>query len=178
MLAVVYDQAHAGGLAALAGAAASRNDGHLQITADGHGGGHFICVFGHKHTHWGDLVNGSVGGVTASVCRRKQHFALRFGFQALGQKARHFVAGSGNLFVCVAGCVWESGRSCVHRGLIQQELGVFPHRGCLISRYSVVNFKLVLKIVSKCFSLIFTQQVDTSCKYRVPPQFQIEFCGP
>jgi len=46
MLAVVYDQAHAGGLAALAGAATSWNDGHLEITANGHGCGHFFGMLG------------------------------------------------------------------------------------------------------------------------------------
>ena len=103
MLAVVYDQAHAGGLAALAGAATSWNDGHLQITANGHGCGHFFGMFGHKHTQWGHLVDGGIGSVAAPVGGSKQHFALRFSFQTLGQKARHFVAGSGNLFVSVAG---------------------------------------------------------------------------
>ena len=103
MLAVVYDQAHAGGLAALAGASAPWNDGYLQITANGHGGGHFLRMLGHKHTQRGHLINGGIGSVAPAVGGRKKHFALRFSFQALGQKARHFVAGSGNLFVSVAG---------------------------------------------------------------------------
>jgi hypothetical protein len=100
---MVYDQTHAGGLTTLAGAAASWHDGYLQVSANGHGGSHFFGMFGHKHTQWGHLVNGGVGSVAASVGGRKQHFALRFSFQTLGQKARHFVAGSRNSFVSLAG---------------------------------------------------------------------------
>ena len=85
MFAVVDDQAHARGLAALAGTATSWNNRNFQITADGHGGGHFFGVLGHKHTQRGDLVNGGIGGVPTSVGGRKQHFALRFGFQTFGQ---------------------------------------------------------------------------------------------
>ena len=94
MFAVIDDQTHASGLAALAGAAASRNDGYLQVTANGHGGSHFLGVLGHKHTQRRHLVNGGVGGVSAAVGGRKQHFALSFSFQTLGQEARYFVAGS------------------------------------------------------------------------------------
>ena len=67
MFAVVDDQAHARGLAALAGASAPWNDGHLQITANGHGGGHFFCVLGHKHAQRGDLIDGGIGGVSTSI---------------------------------------------------------------------------------------------------------------
>ena len=80
MFAVIDDQAHPRGLAALAGAAASWNDRHLEITADGHGCGYFIGLFGHKHTQRGHLVNGGIGSVAAPVGGRKKHFALRFSF--------------------------------------------------------------------------------------------------
>lgn len=99
MFAVIDDQTHAGGLTTLAGAAASWHDGHLQITANGHGRGHFLGVLGHKHTQRCDLINGGVGGVPTSVGRRKQHFALCFSFQTFGQEACHLIAGSGNLLV-------------------------------------------------------------------------------
>ena len=71
MFAVIDDQTHAGGLTTLAGAAASRNDGHLQVTANGQGGSHFLVVLGHTRTQWRHLVNGGVGGVAAAVGGRK-----------------------------------------------------------------------------------------------------------
>ena len=100
MFAVIDDQTYAGGLATLAGATASWNDGHLQVAANGHGGGYFLGVLGYKHTQRRHLVNGGVGGVAAAVGGRKQHFALSFRFQTLGQEACHLIAGSGNLLVC------------------------------------------------------------------------------
>ena len=99
MFAVIDDQTHTGGLTTLAGAAASWHNGHLQVTANGHGRGHFLGVLGHKHTQRRHLINGGVGGVAAAVCGRKQHFALRFSSQTHGQEASHLIAGSGNLLV-------------------------------------------------------------------------------
>ena len=67
VLAVVNDQPSTNGLAALAGAAAARNDRHVQVTANVQGGLDVFSRARHKHANRHDLVNRRIGGVAAFV---------------------------------------------------------------------------------------------------------------
>ena len=115
VFAVVNHQARARGLTALAGAAATRHDGHAQVAANGHGGGHFVVMARHKNTHRRDLVDRCIRGIAATVGGREQHFTFCLGPQPSGQAARHFVAGTGHALIELAGgfgdLAWQG---CVH----------------------------------------------------------------
>ena len=64
---VIDDQARAHCLAALAGTAAARDDGHLQVAADIECGFHVLCGARHEHADRHDLVDGRIGRVAAPV---------------------------------------------------------------------------------------------------------------
>ena len=67
VLAVINHQACTHRLAALAGATATRHDGHIQITADVQRQLHVLRLGGHKHPHRHLLVDGCVGGIAATI---------------------------------------------------------------------------------------------------------------
>ena len=115
VFAVVNHQARARGLTALAGAAATRHDGHAQVAANGHGGGHFVVMARHKNTHRRDLVNRRIRGIAATVGGREQHLTFCLGTQPSRQATRHFVGGTGHALVELAGGFGDlAGQGGVH----------------------------------------------------------------
>ncbi|KWT97635.1 hypothetical protein APY03_1331 [Variovorax sp. WDL1] len=100
VLAVVDHQRRAGGLAALAGAAAARQHRHLQVARDVDGGGDVALGLRHEHAHRHDLVDGGVGGVAAARGIVEQHFALGLGREAAREPGADLVGrqhGAGGL---------------------------------------------------------------------------------
>jgi hypothetical protein len=92
VLAAVDDQRGAGGLAALAGAAAAWQHRHLQLARDGQRGGHVFGRLRHEHAHRHDLVDRRIGGITpARSGGVEQHLAARFGAQAALPGGAHLV---------------------------------------------------------------------------------------
>ena len=116
MLAVVNDQARAHRLAALAGAAAARHDGHAEVAAQVQRGGHFVHRLRYKNTDRHLLVNRGVCGVAAAVGGAEQHFALGVLTQTGSQPAGHFLADAGHRVIDFAGGfkLQIAGQGCVH----------------------------------------------------------------
>jgi len=86
MLGGVDHQGRAGGLAALAGASAARQDRHLQVARDVDGEGDVALAAGHEHADWRDLIDGCIRGIAAARSRVEQHFAFGLGAQPAHQR--------------------------------------------------------------------------------------------
>ncbi len=85
MLAVVDHQGRARGLPALAGAAAARQHGHLQLAGDLQGRGDVFFAGGHEDAHRHDLVDGGIGGIAPARGGVEQDLAARVRAQAARQ---------------------------------------------------------------------------------------------
>ena len=76
VFAVVDNQRHAGGLPALACAAAAREHRHLGVARHVDGVLDVVCRFGNECADWNLLVDRCVGRVTGAVCVGEKDFAL------------------------------------------------------------------------------------------------------
>ena len=87
MFGAVYHHTGIDGLAALAGAAATGEDGDSSLAADGHGCDDILHPFGDDDGGWHNLVDGGIGGIAAAVGGAEQHFAGNFPPQPCRQGA-------------------------------------------------------------------------------------------
>ena len=85
VLRTVDDQRAIDGLAALAGAAAARQDGDALLACDRQRRGDVVDRPRHDHAERLDLVDRRVGGVTAAIGAIEQHLARDVAAQAFGQ---------------------------------------------------------------------------------------------
>jgi hypothetical protein len=91
ILAVVDHQRGAGGLAALAGAAAARQHWHLQVARDVERCRNVPLALRHQHADRHDLVDRGVRRVAAARRRVEQRLAFGLGAQAIRQLLAHLV---------------------------------------------------------------------------------------
>jgi hypothetical protein len=91
VFAVVDHEGGAGGLAALAGAAAARQHRNLHVAGDVERGGDVAFAFRHQHADGHDLVDRGIGRIPAARHGVEQHLAFRLRPEAPGQQLAHLV---------------------------------------------------------------------------------------
>ena len=104
IFAVVDDQRCAGGLAALAGAAAAWQYRHTGLARQFNRGCDVAGGARHEHPGGHDLVDRRIGGVAAAGGGVKQDFALRVVLQLLGKQRTGLMAGCGGAERRAGGC--------------------------------------------------------------------------